>query len=81
VITYYHVASQDDRVENRLIAMEQLSELSVRAFHCNKMAIIPLVLLPQIKMSFKYGVCPDTSQALTEYGLLVLCGLLWSYGG
>jgi predicted ATPase len=59
--------------EEKSIAMEHLTKLSQRAFQCNKIHIVLLCTLRQLRLSFKYGLCPETAEALASYGML-LCG-------
>ena len=66
--------------KNKLLAMDHLTRLSLRAYRCNKMIMVLLCILRQIVLSFKHGVCPDTAQALAAYGML-LCGTFGDQDG
>jgi predicted ATPase len=59
--------------EHKLSVMDHLSALSHRAFYCNKMAVVMLCILRQIRLTFAYGLCPDSAQGFSSYGL-ILCG-------
>jgi hypothetical protein len=55
------------------------TKLSQRAFQLNEMHIVLLCTLRQLPLSFKYGLCPETAEALASYGIL-LCDNLDKLG-
>jgi predicted ATPase len=59
--------------EEKIVAMEHLTKFCLRAFHCNKLPVVLLCILRQLRMSFKFGVSPESAEALASYGM-ILCG-------
>jgi predicted ATPase len=56
--------------ENKILAMEHLSELAMRAWICNKPSLTLMAILRQLRLSFKHGLSPDSAHSFYQYGMI-----------
>jgi predicted ATPase len=56
--------------ENKILAMEHLSELAMRAWTCNKLPLTLMAILRQLRLSFKHGLSPDSAHSFFQYGMI-----------
>ena len=56
--------------ENKILAMEHLSELAMRAWACNKKSLTLMAILRQLRLSFEHGLSPDSAHSFVQYGMV-----------